>query len=102
VIYETQPITASLLNARVSVPADVVFRSFPAETVVLNLSTGRYHGLNSTAGAILEALRNAATVHEAAVAVAVSYGQPLGTVERDVCDLCTLLLERGLIVLDEG
>jgi hypothetical protein len=94
--------TASLLNARVLVPDDVVFRSFPAETVVLNLSTGRYHGLNATAGRMLDALTAGGTVHEAAVTVARTYDQPLSVVEKDVCGLCVELLERGLVQLREG
>jgi Coenzyme PQQ synthesis protein D (PqqD) len=89
-----------LLAAAVRVPQHVVFRSFPVETVVLNLSTGTYHGLNPVGGRMLEALGREATVGAAAASVARSYSQPLEEVERDVCELCAMLLERGLIELD--
>ena len=35
----------------VRVPEHVVYRDFAEQTVALNLHTGRYHGLNETAGA---------------------------------------------------
>ena len=50
----------ALLASRARLPQHVVHRSFVAETVVLNLRTGKYHGLNPTAGRMLEALDAAA------------------------------------------
>jgi len=97
---ETIPDATSLLAAKINVPRHVVHRSFPSETVVLNLQTGCYHGLNPTAGSMLEALERATCVREAAAALAALYQQPQERVERDVCELCTLLLERGLLQLD--
>ena len=41
---------------RVTIPEHVVFRTFVEETVVLNLEAGAYHGLNRTAGRMLELL----------------------------------------------
>jgi len=98
---ETIPDARCLLASKIKVPQHVVYRSFPTETVVLNLQTGCYHGLNATAGGMLSALEHAASVHDAAVAVAAEYEQPQATVEDDLCALCSVLLERGLIELDE-
>jgi Coenzyme PQQ synthesis protein D (PqqD) len=89
-------------KAKVRVPQHVVYRSFPTETVVLNLQTGKYHGLNPTAGSMLDALGQADSVRGAAIAIAREYGQPATTTERDLCDLCTALLERDLIEVDGG
>ena len=80
-------------------PAHVVYRGFVNETVVLNLETGLYHGLNPSAGTMLETLEQAATVHEAAVDLASRYGQPQDEIEQDVYDFCVDLLDRGLIEL---
>jgi len=91
-----------LLKTRVKLPQHVVYRSFPSETVVLNLNTGKYHGLNATAGAMLEALERAPRVCDAAAAVASDYEQPHADVERDMCELCQLLLDRGLVEIDGG
>jgi hypothetical protein len=96
------PPAGSLPKAKVTVPQHVVYRSFPTETVVLNLQTGKYHGLNPTAGSMLDALKQADSVREAAIAVAREYGQPTATTERDLCDLCAALLERDLIEVDGG
>jgi Coenzyme PQQ synthesis protein D (PqqD) len=87
----------SLLRTKVKVPQNVVFRRFPAETVVLNLQTGKYHGLNPTAGRMLEALAESVSVSEAVEALAAEYDRPAAGVERDVQDLCRALLDRGLI-----
>jgi Coenzyme PQQ synthesis protein D (PqqD) len=91
---------ASLLTSGISVPRHVVYRRLPTETVVFNLQTGRYHGLNATAGTMLEALEQAGSVREAAAKVAAEYNQPQEIIERDMCDLCNGLLARDLIELD--
>ena len=92
----------SLLSAKVSVPQHVVYRTFPSETVVLNLHTGRYHGLNVSAGKMLETLERARSVREAARELAVAYRQPVQDIERDLCRLCDALFERGLIDFDDS
>jgi Coenzyme PQQ synthesis protein D (PqqD) len=90
-----------MLEARLRVPQSVVFRSFPSETVVLNLRTGKYHGLNPTAGRMLEQVSAADSVQAAAATLATEYERPREEVEADLCDLCRALLERGLIEFDE-
>ena len=87
-------------DSRVRVPAHVVHRSFPTETVVLNLETGIYHGLNPTAGRMLETVEGAETIGRAAALLAAEFKQPRSLVEHDLCELCRALLERGLVVLD--
>jgi coenzyme PQQ synthesis protein D (PqqD) len=91
------PSTSSLLDARASVPQHVVYRSFVHETVILNLETGKYHGLNPTAGQILEALVRGPNIREAAARLAAEHGWPQSELEQDVCELCVSLLDRGLI-----
>lgn len=89
-----------LLSARVTVPDAVVYRSFAQETVVLNLETGLYHGLNPTAGLMLDALVDADSVGAAAEQVAVAHGWPLARVQRDLCTLCDALNERRLLTIE--
>ena len=43
----------------------VAVRRFPEETVMLNLVTGNYHGLDAMGGAFLEALQASADVGSA-------------------------------------
>lgn len=86
-----------LLDARAQLPQHVVHRSFAAETVVLNLRTGKYHGLNRTAGRILEALETAPTIGAAVPELSEEYGVEQTQIEADLIVLCRSLLERGLI-----
>jgi hypothetical protein len=87
-----------LLETRVRLPQHVVHRSFVAETVVLNLRTGMYHGLNPTAGRMLEALGAAPTVADAVPVLAAEYGLEEEQIRRDLLTLTRGLLERELIV----
>jgi hypothetical protein len=91
----------AILRARVALPEHVVHREFPEETIVLNLQTGHYHGLNPTAGRMLAALGDGPTVGAAIAPLAAELGQPAATIERDVVELCRSLGERGLIELHE-
>ena len=91
---------AVLLGSRVVVPQHVVYMAFPSETVVLNLQTGRYHGLNVTAGRMLESLERSAIARDAVGALAREMGEDVVLVRRDMCTLCLELLDRGLIEID--
>src|SRR3954452_7531113 len=70
------PTAGQLSAAKVRLPDHVVFRRFAAETVVLNITTGKYHGLNPTAGRMLELLSAAGSVPEAATQMAAEDGRP--------------------------
>lgn len=90
----------ALVVAHIRVPEQVVFRTFEAETVLLNLQTGRYHGLNATGTRMLELLGETGSVAATAEAVAAEYDASLGAVTQDVIQLCRDLVERGLIEVD--
>ena len=51
---------------------------------------------------MLETLERAESVLEAATVAAGEYEQPQATTERDMCDLCSSLLERDLIEIEDG
>ncbi len=85
----------------IQVPEHVVFRHFDAETVVLNLKTGQYHGLNPTAGRMFEALGEHHAIAPAADAVAASYGVPATELTDDLSTLVEQLHERGLVLVAE-
>jgi hypothetical protein len=94
----SSPSTVELLAARVRLPQHVVHRNFVAETVVLNLHTGQYHGLNPTAGRMLDALERAPTVGATVSELAREYGVEQEQIQSDLLLLTRGLLERGLIV----
>ncbi len=91
------PSTSELLAARMRMPQHVVHRSFVAETVMLNLNTGQYHGLNPTAGRMLEVLDAAPTAGAAVPELAREYEVEEQQIQGDLIALCQGLLERGLI-----
>jgi hypothetical protein len=81
----------------VTVPEYVVYRDFADQTVALNLQTGRYHGLNPTAAAMLEALREAPTVAAAAERLAPEWDVERDALLADLLELCEGLEGRGLL-----
>jgi hypothetical protein len=81
----------------VHVPDHVVCRDFAEQTVVLNLQTGRYHGLNHTAAAMLGALRAAPTVAAAAERLAPEWDVSKEVLLADMLVLCDGLEQRGLL-----
>ena len=86
---------------RACIPDHVVHRDFPGETVVLNLETGQYHGLNATARRMFAALGVADSIGTAAAGLAREFGVPQEQIERDLHNLCTALAERGLLEIDD-
>jgi hypothetical protein len=92
--------TVEILDAQVTVPTHVVYRQFASETVMLNLQTGKYHGVNPTGSRFLQVLERSGTVRAAASVLADEYAQPLDEMTRDVAEFCADLHRRGLIELD--
>lgn len=95
---EATPRDDPILTARLRVPEHVVYRDFGDETVVLNLDSGQYHGLNPTAAAMLAAVDGADSVRAAVGPLAGELGQPAEVIERDLLELCRSLADRGLVV----
>jgi hypothetical protein len=88
---------SNILQRRVTVPKHVVFRDFVSETVLLNIETGQYHGLNPVAGRMLSVLDSVGSVEEAARRLAQEFEQPLDRIETDLAELCEGLIERRLL-----
>jgi hypothetical protein len=90
-----------LLEGRAHVPDHVVYRRFEAETLLLNLKTGHYHGLNPTGGRLLELLKETdGRVGDAVARLAEEYEVAEDDVAPDMAAFCAQLAERGLIEFD--
>ncbi|HET7574243.1 MAG TPA: PqqD family protein [Solirubrobacterales bacterium] len=89
------------MGATVRVPNTVVHRSFPNETIVLDLTAGVYHGLNHVAGRMLELLGELGRVRLVADRLAEEFDAPPAQIQRDLCRVCQDLVDLGLIELDE-
>lgn len=90
----------ALPHGRITVPGDVVRRAFGEETVLLNLTSGQYHGLNITAGRMLDLLESSGDAGATAQAVADEFGVSVEIVAPDLAELCRQLSERGLIQIE--
>ena len=89
-----------VLDLAVAIPEHVIFRSFSRETVALNLQTGKFHGLNATAGRMVEVAARARCARHAVRQLAQEYQVSDEQIAADLADLLRLLLDRGLIELD--
>ncbi len=89
-------------SGRARVPDHVVHRAFDEKTVLLNLRSGQYHGLNRTAARMLELLEESGDLSQVAERMAAEYGRPQEEISGDLVELCASLAERGLIEMDDA
>ena len=94
---EAKPDIIETLQLNVAVPRHVVFRDFVSETVLLNIQTGQYHGLNPTAGRMLSVLEKVSSVEAAATQLAREFEQPVEVIREDLAEFCRGLLDRQLL-----
>jgi hypothetical protein len=91
-----------ILDTRFRIPDGVARRAFEDETIVLNLETGQYHGLNPVAAAMVDGLAEGRTAREVAADIATRANQPVERVEADIRGLVDGLRSRRLIDADAG
>ncbi len=85
----------------VAVPSEVVFRALAQETVLLNMRTGQYHGLDPIGARFFEVMRDSSNVSTACDALAAEYDQPLATIRIDLLAFLEDMESRGLLELQE-
>jgi hypothetical protein len=81
--------------------SDVVFRELGGETVLLNLKTGVYFGLNETGAAMWSRLVECGDPGRALAALARDYAVAPARLERDLRDLIVALKDQGLLEADD-
>ena len=89
-----------LLESRAVVPENVVQRAFDAETLMLNLGTGTYHGVDGTGTRTLELLgETGGDVSLSIERLANEHGLAPGEIADDLLDFLAQLVDRGLLEL---
>lgn len=96
----TAPGNKTISSMKARIPQHVVYRSLVFETVMLNVQTGKYYGLNQTAGRMLELLERGNDFETIIVQLAAEFEAPEETIRRDFVALCSDLAEKGLIEID--
>ena len=81
------------------VPSNVLIRFLDQESVLLNLETERYFGLDAVGTRMWQVVTEASTVEAALAQLAEEYDAPLGTLRIDLTNLLQHLLENGLIAM---
>ena len=88
-----------IAGRRATLPEHVVHRAFAHETILLNVRTGLYHGLNATAGHMLETMTAVPSLDATVEQLAREYGESVDRIGQDVAGLVADLVERDLIEL---
>jgi hypothetical protein len=85
------------LSDKVTIPSQVMARQVGDETVILDLGSGTYYGLDSVGQAIWILMRDGKTLGEICDILLEEYDVSREAITRDVLDLAQKLLDQGLI-----
>ena len=86
-------------DLKVTISPEVLFQEVSGETVLLDLSSENYFGLDKIGTRIWELLNGGASVGEVVDALLEEYDTDRKTLERDLAELLEKLAEAGLISL---
>lgn len=86
---------------RVVVPDDVLVRELDGESVLLNLATNSYFGLDSVATDMWRALVASDTIQAAYEALLAEYDVAPETLQRDMAEFVEKLVRHGLAEMDD-
>jgi hypothetical protein len=86
----------SFMN-KVKVPEDVLISGLQEESVILNLNSERYFGLNEVGTRIFSALTTSASIEAAFELLVEEYDVDPKLLRQDLLSLVDKLLEQGLV-----
>lgn len=70
------------------------------ETVLLNIQTGRYHGIDAIGARFFEVMRSGDPLSSVVGVLAAEYKQPMDRIRQDLAKFCEQMFEFGLIEFD--
>ena len=85
------------LDTRLTIPTQVMSRLVGEETVLLDLASGHYFGLDSVGKLIWESVSEGKTLAAAVDAIVAEYEVEKSQAEADVTAFASQLVERGLL-----
>jgi hypothetical protein len=89
-----------VLDSTVSPSDDAVFRELEGESVLLNLETGMYYGLDAVGTRAWQLAAADGSLRAVRDALAEEYDAELGIIERDLLALAEALIGKGLWTLN--
>jgi hypothetical protein len=90
------------LAMRAVVPSDVLMQELQGESVLLNVQSGRYFGLDEVGTRMWAALTTAESLQAARYALLAEYDVDAERLERDLQALVEKLVEHGLVEVRGG
>ena len=87
------------LSDQVTIPTQVMARTVGDETVILDLASGTYYGLDPVGARIWQLLAEGQSLAQVCEAMRAEYEVTREDIERDVLALVQTLLERQLVSL---
>lgn len=93
----SNPISSISFADRVRVPDDVLISNLQDESVILNLNSERYFGLDNVGTRMLTTLNNSDSIEAAYESLAEEYDVDRQVLRQDMLSLIENLLQQGLI-----
>lgn len=88
-----------VFSERATVPASILIRFLDQESVLLNLETERYFGLDAVGTRMWQLVTTAPSVEVAVARLAEEYDAPQERLRADLAKLLEHLVENGLITM---
>ena len=89
-----------LSGRRVSIPTGVMVRELSGESVLLNINTESYFGLDDVGTRMWAALTSSPTVQEAYEQLLAEYEVEPDQLQQDLANLIQKLADAGLVIVD--
>lgn len=86
------------LDTRVTVPPQVMAREVGGETVLLDLASGMYFGIDEVGTRIWELLAEGKSLGEVASTIAEEYDAAIEQINADTLEFVGQLIDKGLVV----
>ena len=93
--------TISLAD-RVKVPDDVLISNLQEESVILNLDSERYYGLDSVGARMLSVLTTSNSIEAAYERLTAEYDVDREVLRKDLLELVENLIAQGLLIRDHS
>jgi hypothetical protein len=96
----TNPISSISFSDRVRVPDDVLISNLQEESVILNLNSERYFGLDNVGTRMLSVLSKAESIEGAYQLLLAEYDVDPQVLRQDLTSLIENLIEQGLVTIE--